>query len=223
MDTDRPSIPTIQSRLRHDILRIPESAYAASGIVVNGRRLKSFAFTTDLAIIRNCDADAVFCVYPFTPQQAISDAIIKGSYVPVFCGVGGGTTKGLRTVGLAKDVESQGAMGVVLNAPVSDLNVAAVAMAVDIPVIITVTNDNTDIQKRIDSGASILNVAGGPGTPQLVRKIRDAFPDVPIIASGGNTDELIRITIEAGANAITCTPPSTKELFHSMMERYREG
>ena len=35
--------------------------------------------TTDLAIIRNCDADAVFAVYPFTPQQAISDAIIKAS------------------------------------------------------------------------------------------------------------------------------------------------
>jgi hypothetical protein len=204
-------------------LRIPETAYAASGIVVNGRRLKSFVFTTDLAIIRNCDADAVFCVYPFTPQQAISDAIIKGSYVPVFCGVGGGTTKGPRTVGLAKDVESQGAMGVVLNAPVSDLNVAAVAAAVDIPVIVTVINENTDIQRRLDAGASILNVAGGPNTPVLVRKIRDAFPNVPIIASGCNTEELIRITIEAGANAITYTPPSTKELFHAMMERYREG
>ena len=223
MDNERPSIPTVQSRLRHGILRIPESAYAASGIVVNGRRLKSFVFTTDLAIIRNCDADAVFCVYPFTPQQAISDAIIKGAYVPVFCGVGGGTTKGLRTVGLAKDVESQGAMGVVLNAPVSDLNVAAVAAAVDIPVIITVINENTDIQKRLDAGASILNVAGGPNTPRLVKKIRDAFPNVPIIASGGNTEELIRITVEAGANAITYTPPSTKELFHAMMARYREG
>jgi len=222
METERPNIPNVQSRLRHEILRIPETAYAASGIVVNGRRLKSFVFTTDLAIIRNCDADAVFCVYPFTPQQAISDAIIKGSYVPVFCGVGGGTTKGLRTVGLAKDVESQGAMGVILNAPVSDLNVAAVAMAVDIPVIITVTNENTDVQRRLDAGASILNVAGGPDTPKLVRKIRDAFPTVPIIASGGNTEELIRITIEAGANAITYTPPSTKELFHAMMARYRE-
>lgn len=222
MESERPSIPNVQSRLRHSILKIPEAVYAASGIVVNGRRLKSFVFTTDLAIIRNCDADAVFCVYPFTPQQAISDAIIKGSYVPVFCGVGGGTTKGLRTIGLAKDVESQGAMGVVLNAPISDLNLAAVAAVVDIPVIITVVNDSTDIQKRLEAGASILNVAGGPNTPEIVRKIRADFPDVPIIASGGNTDELIRVTIEAGANAITYTPPSTKELFQAMMAKYRE-
>ena len=161
-------------------------------------------------------------MYPFTPQQAISDAIIKGSYVPVFCGVGGGTTKGLRTIGLAKDVESQGAMGVVLNAPISDLNLAAVAAVVDIPVIITVVNDNTGIQKRLEAGASILNVAGGPNTPEIVRKIRADFPDVPIIASGGNTDELIRVTIEAGANAITYTPPSTKDLFQAMMAKYRE-
>lgn len=75
----------------------------------------------------------MFAVYPFTPQQSISDAIIKASYIPVFCGVGGGTTQGLRTVSLAKDAEAQGAMGVVLNAPVSNLNLLAVSKAVDIP------------------------------------------------------------------------------------------
>ena len=78
--------PTVESQLRHNILKIPPEVYSASGIVINGRRIKSFVFTTDLAIIRNCDADAVFAVYPFTPQQAISDAIIKASYIPVFCG-----------------------------------------------------------------------------------------------------------------------------------------
>lgn len=214
--------PEIQSQLRHNILKLPAASRLVSGIVINGRWIKTLAFTTDLAIIRNCDADAVFAVYPFTPQQAISDAIIKASYVPVFCGVGGGTTKGLRTVTLAKDVECQGAMGVVLNAPISNENLSAVATAVDIPVVITVVNEKTDIAARIQNGASILNVAGGVGTPDLVRKIRREFPKVPIIATGGNTDENIQRTIEAGANAITYTPPSTCELFKQMMSRYRE-
>ena len=213
--------PRITSTLRHHILQMPEECYAASGIVINGRRIKTLIFTTDVAIIRNCDADAVFAVYPFTPQQAISDAIIKASYIPVFCGIGGGTTKGLRTVGLAKDVESQGAMGVVLIAPVSDLNVMGVAQAVDIPVIITVVNENTDIAARLEAGASILNVAGAAQTPNIVRKIRREFPDVPIIATGGNTGENIRRTIDAGANAITFTPPSTQDLFKQMMTQYR--
>ena len=132
-EADKTQIPQIGSKLRQHILKMPEAVFQASGIVINGRRIKSFVFTTDLAIIRNCDADAVFAVYPFTPQQAISDALIKASYIPVFCGVGGGTTKGLRTVTLAKDVESQGAMGVVLNSPISDLNLMAVARSVDIP------------------------------------------------------------------------------------------
>ena len=215
-------IPTIKSSLRHDILEMPAATYEASGIVINGRRIKSFVFTTDLAIIRNCDADAVFAVYPFTPQQAISDAIIKASYIPVFCGVGGGTTKGLRTVSLAKDVEFQGAMGVVLNAPISDLNLLAVAKSVDIPVVITVCGAETDIAARLAAGASILNVAAAADTPQIVEKIRAEFPDVPIIASGGNTDENIRRTIAAGANAITYTPPSTQELFKATMCKYRE-
>ena len=185
MAAEKKTSPNVESRLRHNILKMPQEVYAASGIVINGRRLKSFVFTTDLAIIRNCDADAVFAVYPFTPQQAISDAIIKASYIPVFCGVGGGTTHGVRTLNLASDVESQGAMGVVLNSPISDLNLLAVSRVVDIPVIITVTKEDTNIQSRIDSGASILNVACSTDTPRVVAKIREQFPDVPIIASGG--------------------------------------
>lgn len=202
---------------------MPEECYAASGIVVFGRRIKTLVFSTDIAIIRNCDADAVFAVYPFTPQQAISDALIKSAYIPVFCGVGGGTTKGIRTVALAKDVECQGAMGVVLNAPISDLNLLAVSKAVDIPVVITVTSIDTDIEMRMASGASILNVAGGSATPEIVRSIRAKNPEVPIIASGGRTGESIKATIEAGANAITYTPPTTAELFRDMMAKYRES
>ncbi|MBP5167263.1 MAG: hydrolase [Oscillospiraceae bacterium] len=214
--------PNVQSSLRHTILEMPKEIYNATGIVINGRRIKSLVFSTDLAIIRNCDADAVFAVYPFTPQQTIGDAIIKASYIPVFCGVGGGTTKGPRTVTLAKDAESQGAMGVVLNAPITDQNLAAVAAEVDIPVIITVINDRTDINSRLLSGASILNVAGGANTPKIVAKIRGEFPDVPIIASGGKTESSIAETIAAGANAVTYTPPTTKELFKKTMAKYRE-
>lgn len=214
--------PRYEARLRRHILHMPEEIRRASGIVIFGRRIKSLVFTTDLAIIKNCDADAVFAVYPFTPQQSISDAIIKSSYVPVFCGVGGGTTRGLRTVSLAKDAESQGAIGVVLNAPVTNLNLLAVANAVDIPTVITVVNSATNIQERIEAGASILNVAGGKDTPRLVREIRQKHPEVPIIATGGNRPETILQTIEAGANAITHTPPTAQELFQQMMARYRE-
>ena len=220
---EKHSAPIIEGALRHGILKMPKAAYEASGIIVNGRRLKTFVFTTDLAIIRNCDADAVFAVYPFTPQQAISDAIIKASYIPVFCGVGGGVTKGIRTVSLAKDVECQGAMGVVLNAPITNLNLAAVAAAVDIPVVATVVREDADIQGRLMAGASILNVAGGLRTAEIVAVIRKTYPDVPIIASGGNTNESIKRTIDAGANGLTYTPPSTGELFKASMNNYREG
>lgn len=222
MEQQKKQVPFVESRLRHNILEMPEEIRRASGIVIYGRRIKSLVFTTDLAIIKNCDADAVFAVYPFTPQQSISDAIIKASYIPVFCGVGGGTTQGLRTVSLAKDAESQGAMGVVLNAPINNMNLLAVSHAVDIPVIITVVDEKTDIGARIEAGASILNVAAAAKTPELVRSIRKRYPDIPIIATGGNRPDTILATIEAGANAITHTPPSTQELFKTMMTKYRE-
>lgn len=110
-------VPRITGELRAHILEMPDEIYQASGMVVLGKRLKSVVFSTDIAIIRNCNADAVLAVYPFTPQQAISHPIISASYIPVFCGVGGGTTTGKRTVTLAKDAEAQGAIGVVVNAP----------------------------------------------------------------------------------------------------------
>ena len=76
--------PIFEARLRHKILRMPQAAWDASGIVIFGRKIRTLVYTTDLAVIKNCNADAVFAVYPFTPQQSISDAIISASSIPVF-------------------------------------------------------------------------------------------------------------------------------------------
>lgn len=216
------AIPHISSRLRHHILEVPNEARGVSGIVINGKRIKTLVFTTDIAIIRNCSADAVLAVYPFTPQPTISDAILRYSSLPVFCGVGGGTTQGIRTTQLAWDAEAQGAMGVVVNAPMGNLDIERICNYIDIPLVVTVLNEHTDIAARLAAGASILNISAAARTPEVVRKIRDKFPDVPIIATGGPTTESISATVEAGANAISYTPPTTKELFSRMMEDYRE-
>ena len=69
MEQSKKQIPLVESRLRHHILEMPKEILKASGIVIFGRRIKSLVFTTDLAIIKNCDADAVFAVYPFTPSS----------------------------------------------------------------------------------------------------------------------------------------------------------
>lgn len=213
--------PQLVSRLRGHIVEVPEEAWAASGIVINGRRIKTLMFTTDIAIIRNCNADAVLAVYPFTPQQTISDAIIQSSSIPVFCGVGGGTTQGGRTAMLAWNVEAQGAMAVVVNAPMGNEDIARIYQVVDIPIVVTVLNEHTDIGARLAAGATILNVSAAERTPEVIRAIRERYPHVPIIGTGGPTGETIKATVEAGANAISYTPPSTKELFSTMMDDYR--
>ncbi len=215
------NIPRIESRLRH-VVTMPCEVWGASGIIIWGRRIKSLVFSTDLAVIRNCNADAVLAVYPFTPQQVIADALIAASYIPVFCGVGGGTTGGPRCVALAQDAEAEGAMAVVVNAPMTNENIRMIHEVVDIPVVVTVLRDTTDIQARLDAGASILNVSAAERTPEVVEAIRRKHPNVPIIATGGPTGETVRRTVEAGANAISYTPPTTSQLFHEMMARYRD-
>ena len=46
---------------------------------------------------------------------------------------------------------------------------------------------------------------------------------VPIIATGGPTEESILRTIQAGANAITYTPPSNGVLFARIMNQHRKA
>ena len=88
--------------------------------------------------------------------------------------------------------------------------------------VVTVVSHNTDIAARLEAGADILNISGARHTPEIVRAVRAQFPNVPIIATGGPTDESILETIAAGANAITYTPPSSADLFAVSMQRYRQ-
>ena len=215
-------IPVVNGDLRSHILTVPETIWRASGIVVMGRRIKSLLFSTDIAIICNCNADAVLAVYPFTPQQRIANAIVTSSSIPVFCGVGGGVTNGPRSVMLARDAEAHGAFGVVVNVPMASETIAQMHRVIDIPVIATVVSEKMDIDARVKAGAAILNVSAADRTPELVRHIRADFPTLPIIATGGPNDETVAETIDAGANAISFTPPSTKKLFESIMNGYRD-
>lgn len=215
-------IPEYSGNLRSNIIRVPKEIEHANGIMIFGRLIKSLIFTTDVAIIRNSNADAIIAVYPFTPQPIISHAIITASDIPVFTGIGGGTTRGSRVLSLAIDAEQQGAMGVVVNSPTTNELIEQIKRRLEIPILVTVTSIHDDIEGRIKHGAAILNVSCAAKTPEVVASIRERFPDIPIIATGGPTGASVLKTIEAGANAITFTPPTTAELFTEMMARYRE-
>ena len=215
-------IPEIKGTYREFMLKVPEEIYECSGISIFGKRIKSILFSTDVSIIRNTNADAVIAVYPFTPQPVITRSIMTAADVPVFCGVGGGRTGGLRATVLAIEAEQQGAIGVVFNAPTPNDTIEQTAPHIDIPLVVTVVNDKMDYAARLAAGASIFNVSAAADTPAIVKDIREKHPTVPIIATGGPTGETIRNTVQAGANAITWTPPSSAELFAEIMADYRK-
>ena len=215
-------VPEIKGLLRRHVVEVPPCIRDCSGIKIFGKRIKSLLFTTDVAIIRNTNADAIIAVYPFTPQPLITAALVMAADVPVFCGVGGGITQDKRVVNLALDAEFKGAMGVVVNSPTSNEVVSRIKETIDIPIIVTVVSIHEDIKARIEAGATILNVSGGKNTPEIVAKIRSEFPDFPVIATGGPDEQTIRKTIEAGANAITYTPPSNGDTMSNLMDKYRQ-
>ena len=189
-------IPEISGPLRSFMLKVPEEIQQASGIRVMGKLIKSIVFTTDICIIRNVNADAVIAVYPFTPQPIITQAIMSAAEIPDYTGDG---------------------------APTSNDVVRQVCDTIDIPVVVTVISEHEDIESRLEAGAKIFNVSAAGKTTNVVREIRKRHPDIPIIATGGPTSESILATIEAGANAITWTPPTNGEVFRDIMNAYREG
>ncbi|WP_442985536.1 hydrolase [Sedimentibacter sp. MB31-C6] len=201
---------------------MPKEIYKTSGINIFGKRIKSLIFSTDLAIIKNHNADGVIAVYPFTPQIAINQAIIEISSSPVFVGVGGGITTGQRSIDIAINAELNGAFGVVMNAPTPNELISEMKKRLDIPIIITIVSAKEDFESRIQAGASIFNVSGGNKTYEIVKTIRERHPLFPIIATGGPTAKDISNTIQAGANAITFTPPTTGDLFSEIMDNYRD-
>lgn len=215
--------PKINTKLRSHTILLPNVIREATGIIINGRRIKSLLFSTDVAVIANCNADAVIAVYPFTPTLQITSAIIDVAQRPVFAGVGGGTTAGPRVKEIALDAELHGALGVVLNAPTKTEFVQDLAEYIDIPVVLSIVSLDENLEERmLYSGADIVNVSGGKNTVEIVKALREIDPDFPIIATGGPTEETIRAVIDAGANAVTYTPPTNGDIFKEMMETYRK-
>ena len=169
------NVPEIKGILRSNVIEVPSCIRDCSGIKIFGKRLKSFLFTTDVALIRNTNADAIIAVYPFTPQPLITEALVMAADVPIFCGVGGGITQGKRVVNLGLDAEFKGAMGVVVNAPTSNEIVKNLRETIDIPIIVTVVSEDEDIKARIESGATILNVSGEIGRASVGKECRSRW------------------------------------------------
>ena len=204
----------VEGRLTSPNARVPEIiTQRCGGITVKGHTLKSFAYTTDAVIIRNTNANAILAVY--------TQALLTVAQMPLFVGVGGGTTTGPRVAELAMVAEMQGAAGVVINAPAPAETIETTMSMVDIPVIATVTEDDEITECKILAGAAIINVAAGARTAQVVASIRAHHPEIPILASGGGREDRILATIDAGADAITWTPPSAQQLQSQMMAKYR--
>lgn len=177
-------IPTYSGTLRSHLLAVPHCISECSGIRIFGRRIKSLVFTTDVAIIKNVNGDAIIAVYPFTPQPSIAQAIISVADVPVFVGVGGGMTSGSRSVRQAEYAEHQGAFGVVVNAPITDETITQIKHVVDIPVIATIISSEMDVAGRVRAGADILNISGAARTPEIVVKIGKISQTSPSLPPG---------------------------------------
>ncbi|KDN54303.1 beta/alpha barrel domain-containing protein [Flavobacterium seoulense] len=194
------------------------------GITMGEENLKSFLFSTDMALIENNDADAILAVYPFPPSPKIIKTLIDFSEKPVICGVGGGVTKGKKSLEMAIYAQEIGAAGIIVNIPFENKDLKKIREKVTLPIIASVaTADYNFLKNRIDAGTTIFHVTGGIYTNAIVQDIATKFPGFPIMATGGKSLSSIEESIEAGAMAIVLSPPSNKDLFKNVMTKYRNS
>ena len=202
-------------------LAVPAVIREAPGVFLQGRRIRSLVFSTDLAVICHCNADAVLAVYPFTCQPAITQALVAASQRPVLNGVGGSITHGERCVEVALHSEMQGVAAVVVNTSIPLDTLKGLVERVTVPVVVTVCAADEVAQSQIEAGVTMVNVAAGARTAEVVAALRGRYPELPIIATGGPTDASIEATVAAGADAVTWTPPDIRQLERAVMEKAR--
>lgn len=192
------------------------------GLLLKNENIKSFLFSTDMALIENNDADAILAVYPFPPSPKIIKTLIDFAGKPIVCGVGGGTTKGKKSLEMAIYAEEVGAAGIIVNIPFENKDIKKIREKISLPIIATVTSSDYDFLKgKIDAGVTIFHVSGGANTSKIVKEIADKFPDFPVMATGGKSLESIKESINSGSRAIVLSPPSNKDLFKTVMDKYR--
>lgn len=194
------------------------------GIIVGQQKIKSFLFSTDMAIIENNDADAILAVYPFAPSPKIIKSLINFCSKPVICGVGGGTTRGKKSLEMALYAEEMGAAGIIVNIPFQNNDLEKIRKRISIPIIASIASADYELLKsKIDSGVDIFHVTGGKYTNAILKEISTKFPGFPIMATGGTSLGNIEESILAGSQAIVLSPPSNKDLFKTMMDKYRNS
>lgn len=193
------------------------------GLLLKNEILKSFLFSTDMALIENNDADAILAVYPFPPSPKIIKTLIDFAGKPIVCGVGGGQTKGKKSLEMAIYAEEMGAHGIIVNIPFENKDIKKIREKITLPIIATVTSsDYNFLQGKIDAGVNVFHVSGGANTSKIVKEITAQFPDFPVMATGGKNLESIQESIDSGSRAIVLSPPSNKDLFKTVMEKYRK-
>ncbi len=210
-------------KITHPSLSVPNFIQRCEGIPLAGTNVKSILFSTDMAMVENSNADAVLAVYPFSPSIAIMKSLIDFSQKPVICGIGGGITKGKAAIEMAKKAEGLGACAVIVNQPFPPQDIKKIKANIQIPVISSVSHSNFDFVARVNAGIDYFHITAGIHSQKIVEDLRYKIPGFPAIATGGSQLIEIQKTIEAGAKAIVLTPPSSKELFKSIMDTYRKG
>lgn len=225
--SDRSLIKRIQGLLfrknaNSNCLKVPDILGACSGIFLKGKIVKSILFSTDMAIIENCNADAILAVYPFAPSAALIKDIVRFARRPVICGIGGGLTKGKKSLEMALHAEDCGASGIIVNQPFPEKDISLIKQRIQIPFIVTIANKAINLKNKINAGVDIFNISAGAQTPDMIREVVNTYR-IPIIATGGRTLNSINDAAIAGAYSVVLTPPSTSDIFKKIMTRYRNG
>lgn len=166
--------------------RFPAASASAAAFAFSGGASSRWCFPRMWPIIKNINADAVIAVYPFTPQPAITQAILSVSEVPGVCR-GGGWPHQWAEVGQHRRLcrASGGLWAGVQRLHHRGGHSGHQGDGGDPAGVHGGVGAGRTWPGSWAAGVDFLNVSGAARTPEIVAHIREIFPEVPIIATGG--------------------------------------
>ena len=189
-------VPVYEGELRKHSIQVPRCISECSGIRIFGRRIKSLVFSTDVAIIKNINADASSPCIPLRPSRLSHRPFCRCRRCRCLRG-GGGLTNGQRSASIAAYAEHQGAFGLVCNTFITEEPFGPSKRRWRSRWCTRWCRNRRTWPESWRRGGFPQRIRGGPDAGDR-GPYPGAVPGGSHHATGGPTDDTIRATIELG-------------------------
>ncbi|MHC5354344.1 hypothetical protein ACYSNX_09205 [Myroides sp. LJL115] len=121
---------------------------------------------------------------------------------------------------MAVEAEQLGVSTVIVNQPFKNLDILKIKQRISIPIISSVSSLNFTFKERFESEVSFFNIMGRKNTIHIIDYLRENFPDIPFVWTGGKTMSNLSEVLDKKVYRVVLTSPPNGDLFKKSKAKY---